>query len=517
MSTSLVDDVETQPNADQEEAACALGGTLVSSLHKVKDINGNGDSAFFVFGDLSVKLEGFFKLNFTLFEVRGKEVEYIKDVTSAPFQVYSAKTWPGMGESTPLTRMLSDQGIRLRLRKEPRFRLNPTGPASDDYAPRRYTPRRSKSVVEAEARRQSQASAMAPTPQGGSDGSGDRSVDQADDEQYIITNSPPSPIVPQPIQPMTSFISDSRKRELSMSSYHGPPTPGGPPNEPLPKRTRPDEDPTQPAMYGQYPNPQSIDQTARNYQDAMQMYPPGQLHPPQPQFGRQPSYSHGPPNYMAGRPGYDFNADREALSMSPYRPITSNLNIPEAQFQQRSSGSLSMQYDQPIQQSMLNQDFTAPPPSYQQLMQQRLNMRQSLPSRSINMPEGYEYETPPDPTIDPLLAAQQRPQGMPRMPSMGAPQPPQYYSQPRSSPNPAMMHAGQHEMAGPGQQQFYMGAGQDVGMRGMQPELQDGVGFRAEPQDGVGFRETYVNASPSNQSTSTGEVGEMGQTHGHPN
>jgi hypothetical protein len=109
----------------------------VSSLHRLKDTD-NNDGGFFVFGDLSVKMEGTFRLQFTLYEVRDKEVEFIKSIQSDDFTVYASKNWPGMAESTFLTRSFSDQGVRLRLRKEPRFRLGQRGPASDDYQPRHY-------------------------------------------------------------------------------------------------------------------------------------------------------------------------------------------------------------------------------------------------------------------------------------------------------------------------------------------------------------------------------------------
>jgi hypothetical protein len=65
----------------------ALAGTLVSSLHRLKDVDNSGewnldrlvwnrltasiiDGGFFVFGDLSVKIEGEFRLRFSLFEMR---------------------------------------------------------------------------------------------------------------------------------------------------------------------------------------------------------------------------------------------------------------------------------------------------------------------------------------------------------------------------------------------------------------------------------------------------------------
>src|SRR4051812_37016057 len=114
-----------------------LAGTLVSSLHRLKDTD-NFDGAFFVFGDLSVKHEGRFRLQFTLYEMRQNQCAYIRSITSQSFLVHSTKNFPGMSESTFLTRSFSDQGVRLRLRKEPRTLLRKRGPAHDDYEPRHY-------------------------------------------------------------------------------------------------------------------------------------------------------------------------------------------------------------------------------------------------------------------------------------------------------------------------------------------------------------------------------------------
>lgn len=134
MSCSLIGQDEGIP---QGTLGAALAGTLVSSLHRQKDTD-NNDGAFFVFGDLSVKLEGTFRLQFNLYEMRQNECYHIKCIVSDPFPVHSTKNFPGMSESTFLTRSFSDQGVRLRLRKEPRTLLRKRGPAHDDYQPRHY-------------------------------------------------------------------------------------------------------------------------------------------------------------------------------------------------------------------------------------------------------------------------------------------------------------------------------------------------------------------------------------------
>ncbi|CAO3688345.1 unnamed protein product [Rhizopus stolonifer] len=94
-------------------------GAVVQSLHKLKDLD-DTDGGFFVFSDISVRLEGIYRLRFTLFGIEGESVHRLCSTLSKVFQVYSPKSFPGMSESTFLTRCLSDQGVRIRIRKEPR-------------------------------------------------------------------------------------------------------------------------------------------------------------------------------------------------------------------------------------------------------------------------------------------------------------------------------------------------------------------------------------------------------------
>ncbi|KAJ5224027.1 Velvet factor [Penicillium chermesinum] len=98
-------------------------------LHRLKDVD-NTDGGFFVFGDLSVKIDGEFRLKFTLFEMRRDMVVYLKTILSERFTVYPPKSFPGMMESTFLSRSFADQGVKLRIRKEPR-----TGMAMKRAAP----------------------------------------------------------------------------------------------------------------------------------------------------------------------------------------------------------------------------------------------------------------------------------------------------------------------------------------------------------------------------------------------
>ncbi|KAF8636116.1 hypothetical protein AX17_003819 [Amanita inopinata Kibby_2008] len=101
-------------------------GSVVSSLYHLKDPqHNNEDAGFFVFPDLSVRTEGSYRLKLSLFEVVGNNVRHCKSIYSAPFYVYTAKKFPGMEESTPLSCSLADQGIKIRIRKDIRVRKRP--------------------------------------------------------------------------------------------------------------------------------------------------------------------------------------------------------------------------------------------------------------------------------------------------------------------------------------------------------------------------------------------------------
>ncbi|KAJ3114130.1 hypothetical protein HK100_001759, partial [Physocladia obscura] len=87
-------------------------GSIVSSLYRLKDLD-NKDGAFFVFPDLSVRMDGSYRL---------KETELKYGIVSNVFNVYSAKKFPGMEESTFLSKAFAEQGLKIRIRKELRVR-----------------------------------------------------------------------------------------------------------------------------------------------------------------------------------------------------------------------------------------------------------------------------------------------------------------------------------------------------------------------------------------------------------
>ena len=122
-------------------------------------------AGYFIFPDLSVRHEGKYRLSFNLFEelkeAKDADVEsavnnpdhpnnkllrsspmapqahvhFRLEVKSEPFVVYSAKKFPGLAESTNLSRVVAEQGCRVRIRRDVRMRRRDTKPSKDfdDY------------------------------------------------------------------------------------------------------------------------------------------------------------------------------------------------------------------------------------------------------------------------------------------------------------------------------------------------------------------------------------------------
>ena len=72
--------------------------------------------------------------------VRHEGVFNRMDVVSIPFQVYSAKKFPGLNQSTELSVLVADQGCRVRIRRDvrQRKRQQKSSGAEGDDAPSSY-------------------------------------------------------------------------------------------------------------------------------------------------------------------------------------------------------------------------------------------------------------------------------------------------------------------------------------------------------------------------------------------
>jgi hypothetical protein len=115
------------------------------------------EAGYFIFPDLSVRHEGRYRLSFNLYEETKDEkdadaeqppenppkpsligatpngsFDWRLEVKSAVFTVYSAKKFPGLAESTILSRTVAEQGCRVRIRRDVRMRRR-EGKTAGDY------------------------------------------------------------------------------------------------------------------------------------------------------------------------------------------------------------------------------------------------------------------------------------------------------------------------------------------------------------------------------------------------
>ncbi|KAF7527687.1 hypothetical protein G7054_g10382 [Neopestalotiopsis clavispora] len=99
-----------------------LMGTTVASPFNGRDENGR-EGCFFCFPDLSVRTAGTFRLRFVMVMVDpmanfiGARHPVRAQTMSEVFTVYSAKDFPGMQASTPLTKKLKEQGCLISIKK----------------------------------------------------------------------------------------------------------------------------------------------------------------------------------------------------------------------------------------------------------------------------------------------------------------------------------------------------------------------------------------------------------------
>jgi hypothetical protein len=105
------------------------------------------EAGYFIFPDLSIRHEGKYRLSFNLYEetkdLKDTDVEQSNEnqakpsahaatpngsfdwrleIKSSIFTVYSAKKFPGLTESTSLSRIVAEQGCRVRIRRDVRMR-----------------------------------------------------------------------------------------------------------------------------------------------------------------------------------------------------------------------------------------------------------------------------------------------------------------------------------------------------------------------------------------------------------
>ena len=120
-----------------------LIGSLAVNATKLVDDHGDL-GLWFVLQDLSVRTEGSFRLKMSFIDVGDPNSPTILNTGTAPvlatcysdsFQVYSAKKFPGVIESTPLSKAFAGQGIKIPIRKDAKVLTNQDEYDADDQNP----------------------------------------------------------------------------------------------------------------------------------------------------------------------------------------------------------------------------------------------------------------------------------------------------------------------------------------------------------------------------------------------
>ena len=131
---------ETPPGINEPRGAFTrnLIGSLSASAFKLNDLSENF-GIWFVLQDLSVRTEGWFRLKLNFVNVgqpnasgqpaavNGQVLQTVTKTTapvlasifSKPFRVFSAKKFPGVIDSTDLSKSFANQGIKIPIRKDP--------------------------------------------------------------------------------------------------------------------------------------------------------------------------------------------------------------------------------------------------------------------------------------------------------------------------------------------------------------------------------------------------------------
>ncbi|KAF9165401.1 hypothetical protein DFQ26_000207 [Actinomortierella ambigua] len=123
--------IATPGQQDPPKLTRILMGSIVVSPILLNNPQGE-PGWYFSFPDLSIRTEGVYTLKFSLLrfgsfnfnvEDGGKHAsEVIDEATSQPFTVFSAKKFPGMTESTELSKTFAKQGLKIPIRNDLRVR-----------------------------------------------------------------------------------------------------------------------------------------------------------------------------------------------------------------------------------------------------------------------------------------------------------------------------------------------------------------------------------------------------------
>jgi hypothetical protein len=295
-------------------------------------------AGYFIFPDLSVRHEGKYRLSFALFEnlseVKDLDpddpdvifdgnhfVTHRAEVKSAPFTVFSAKKFPGLSESTALSRMVAEQGCRVRIRRDVRMRRRENKGSKD------YDEYDEDGGYDA-ARRTSTPDNYGQPPNIPLDADRPRSVSNASNHSLVPPRRPSMDDMPQSYQPTNNYQQMAPPQNPAysqmpaygasqhqyQSQYTSPPSGGmmQPPQAPYSHQPQP--------VHSSYQNPSAMQMNQQyGYQNYQQQSHYEQAAPvrqePAPEYGHAAEYRRS----SVTQPPQQYPGPSQLIS--PYNPV----------------------------------------------------------------------------------------------------------------------------------------------------------------------------------------------------
>ncbi|KAL6860972.1 hypothetical protein J3F83DRAFT_746912 [Trichoderma novae-zelandiae] len=409
------------------------------------------EAGYFIFPDLSVRHEGYFRLSFSLYETTKEPkdfdlepadsdlppgVDWRMEIKTQPFNVFSAKKFPGLMESTSLSKTVADQGCRVRICRDVRMRKRDGKGSGFERREEEYSRRRTVTPAPAED----------PNMRA-------RSVSNASEHR--------APYMPQ----------EPQRRPSAAESYHAPSLPPPPPPsyDAPPPAARPGH-----LGFGDHNMPQYGAPAPRSYG-----HPQSAPIPPATPTGPYPTSSAAPSPYAKqDQQQYGYGARPPAPGASPAPPMKHAIydNRPTEPYVPHSPSLYASTERRP---SYAN--YSAPAPY-------------SAPASSTpySAPPPAPYSAPAPPPPRPHMSSQSSLAPL-KIASLVSPLPP-IEAQTEPLPPPPMLSTGgkrkhdhvfsqNHKPLYNGQRQLDAHYGH--GYRGLTPEPDQGLYSRADGQIGV--------------------------------
>ncbi len=333
-------------------------------------------AGYFIFPDLSVRHEGSFRLGFSLYEElrEAKDEDHGEDlsrsaeeeshvthrleVKSEPFLVYSAKKFPGLTESTSLSRVVAEQGCRVRIRRDVRMRKRESKTGKDWEG---YEDETADARTRMSSTPETTGYGPLPTPHG---------FREAVPRPRSSSNASHHSLAP-------SLTLSRRPSQQEMSQAYHPPMYSTAPHTPHTAFLH-----TSP--YGPSPTQSYLSGPFTQQQSSMQ--------PPPPQYQQHP-YQPPPPMSQAPMPPQGYHTYSSAPAPPPPMHYGQYPPPPHGYEAQDYHHRMSVEYGQPqYDHRRSSSNFTAPPPPAVQ--------------PSYPPPHQPTYQPPPPPQYQPTYTAQ---------------------------------------------------------------------------------------------------------------